>query len=188
MFQATIWLKHPILWKGQTTNGSKMDFSNVLVDVHFILKVNRTQAQADTCTVRSSKGRDGGACRADGGGLNSCWFQDKLTLNSSTSSSCKREAWRLKRDLETSSGGLGGGQDYVDVMPQITNSNDDWRWEDTWHRTSPHINLHSVCLCMFVWWPMRENSSLWHLLKNSLSYLIWQIESSLRKNTSSDIL
>lgn len=46
------------------------------------------------------------------GVLNFCWSrpkqdetgnQDKLTLNSSTSSSCKQEAWRLKRDLETSS-------------------------------------------------------------------------------------
>lgn len=44
-------------------------------------------------------------------------YHDKLTLNSSTSSSCKQEAWRLKRDLETSSG-VGGGQDYVNVMPQ----------------------------------------------------------------------
>lgn len=44
-------------------------------------------------------------------------YHDKLTLNSSTSSSCKQEVWRLKRDLETSSG-VGGGQDYVNVMPQ----------------------------------------------------------------------
>lgn len=33
--------------------------------------------------------------------------QDKLTLNSSTSSSCKQEAWRLKRDSKTSSGVRG---------------------------------------------------------------------------------
>lgn len=77
-------------------------------------RVNHTEAQADT-HGHSDKLRGRHAWfMAVGmqGVLNFCWSrpkqdetgnQDKLTLNSSTSSSCKQEAWRLKRDLETSS-------------------------------------------------------------------------------------
>lgn len=66
-------------------------------------------------------------------------YQDKLTLNSSTSSSCKQEVWRLKHDLKTSSR-VGGRRrrDNVEAMPPQTNR----KWlEMGRHRTSLHTNL-----------------------------------------------
>lgn len=81
-----------------------------------------TQAQADMYTEIKWVGEhavyDGGQQSRDAGWIELLLVQtetgrnrhqDKLTLNFSTSSSCKQEAWRLKRDLKTSSGVEGGG-------------------------------------------------------------------------------
>lgn len=66
----------------------------------------------------------------------------------------KIEAW-LKRQVQ----GLGGGQDYVDVMPRQTNKREMIeRWDDTRHMTSPHINLKSAG-CGLVHHTLIETSS-----------------------------
>lgn len=144
------WLRHTISWRGQTMNGSMMDLGAANV------RVNHTQARADRCSrVKSGRGR-GHAGRmvvvvvVMQGAWNSCCFQHKLTLNSSTSSSCKREVWRLKRDSETSSGVRVDKTMLMSCHDKQTGN--DWRWEDNTGRwTSPHINLNrTVCVC--VWW------------------------------------
>lgn len=73
--------------------------------------------------------------------------QDKLTLNSSTSSSCKQEAWRLKRDSKTSSGVRGEEETRLcrGHAAKHKQTGNDRRWEDTKQWTSPHVNLKSVC-------------------------------------------
>lgn len=130
-------------------------------------RVNHTRAQAET-HVHSDKVRWGGG-HAEltvlvevGWGGDAGWievllvhtetgwnqYQDKLTLNSSTSSSCKQEAWRLKRDFKTSSG-VGVDKTMLRSCHNRQTRND-WRWDDTRHMTSPHINLKSASWCGLV--------------------------------------
>lgn len=107
-----------------------MVFNMVDVYGHRMLINKDKQAQADTCRLGLGMGECMQSLWWWGGEVQGRFhflpvqskmgwnqYHDKLTLNSSTSSSCKQEVWRSKRDLETSSG-VGGGQDYVDVMPQ----------------------------------------------------------------------
>lgn len=114
-FQATIWLKHRTHEHGRQLMGQWW------TSVWFVWmatangRVNHTEAQADA-HVHSDKVKGGHAWFVLRWGMqgvldfcrsrpkqDETGYQDKLTLNSSTSSSCKQEAWRLKRDLETSS-------------------------------------------------------------------------------------
>lgn len=75
--------------------------------------------------------------------------QDKLTLNSSTSSSCKQEVCRLKRDLKTSSGGSRGkGGTRLCRGHATTNKQEmigDGRTPDIWH-----LPISTWIVCVMV--------------------------------------